>query len=86
MKTYTQIIVYTSTPLDDAQVSQAFKVSDQTQWWRALVQLIESYRSEFAAAAPQRAGENNALGLARDMGAYEALTSLLLELERRRTT
>ena len=86
MKYYTRTIIVTQTePLNDNQITAALKVSPQTEWWKALMQLIDQTRSEFAGSAPTCAGQNNALAMARDVGAHEALTGLMLELEKRRT-
>jgi hypothetical protein len=85
MKTYTRVIIQKNEPLTDDQITQALKVSDQTSWWLALVQLIDGLRLEYPVSAAQSAGANNALGMARDLGAHEALSQLLLELEKRRT-
>jgi hypothetical protein len=81
-----KIIVLSQGLLSEEQMSSALRVSEQTMWWRALVQLIETSRNEFAASAPQQAGANNALALARDAGAYEALSGLLIDLEERRSS
>jgi hypothetical protein len=84
MKNYTRIIVQRGEPMTDAEITKALRVSDQTEWYRALIQLIDQCRGEYPLAAATRAGENNALGMAREMGAYEALTQLLMQIEHRR--
>lgn len=85
MKNFTRVIVLRADPLTEDQITRALQVSEQTEWWRALVQLIDQTRAEFAGSAPTCAGNNNALAMARDVGAHEALTGLLLELEKRRS-
>ena len=84
MKNYTKVIVARWDPLSEDQITRALSVSEQTEWWRALVQLIEQYRNEYPSSADACAGINNALGMARDVGAHQALTGLLIELDRRR--
>jgi hypothetical protein len=84
MTRYTRVIIQPYEPMSDDAISLALKVSAQTPWYRGLVQMIEGFRNEFAASSAQRAGDNNALAMARDIGAYEALTGLLLKLEERR--
>ncbi len=79
-----EIIIVTRTePLSDDDITRAFHGNATTEWWKALMQLIEQYRSEYPASAATCAGVNNALGMARDVGAHEALTGLMLELQRR---
>lgn len=83
MKTYTRVIVVKTEPLTDEEITSAFHGNENAQWYRALVQLINDLRLEFPLAAAQRAEGNNAIAMARDLGAYEALSNLLIVLERR---
>lgn len=78
-----RVIVMKGEPLTDAQITQAFQVSEQTLWWRALMQLLEKYRHEHAASAADFVGKNNALAAARDCGAYEILSGLMVDLQER---
>jgi len=80
------LVIQKGDVLSDAQITSALRVGEQTMWWRALTQLIIQYRSEYAGAAPQNAAQNNSLGMARDVGAHEALSGLLIDLEERRSS
>ena len=84
MKNFTRIIVTRTEPMSDDQITRALQVSEQTEWWRALVQLIDQFRAEYPESAAACAGSNNPLAMARDVGAHEALTQLLLQIEKRR--
>lgn len=81
-----QLIIQLGAPMTEAQMNEAFAVSDSTPWFRALVQLVDTHRQQFSETAPGWANTNNALGMARDNGAMEALSGLLIELENRRAT
>ncbi len=81
----TQLIVRRGEELTEAQMNQAFAISESTPWYRALLQLIDESRQEFGRTAATRTDDNNALAMARDMGAYEALSGLLVDLEERRS-
>jgi hypothetical protein len=83
---YTRLIVLDQGALSDAQITGALRVSDQTMWWRGLVQLIEESRNELAAAAAEWANEGNSLAMARANGGHQALSLLLLDLEKRRSS
>jgi 3-deoxy-D-arabino-heptulosonate 7-phosphate (DAHP) synthase class II len=85
VKNYTRIIVMSSDPMGDNEITHALQHIDATDGYRALIQLIDVLRTEYPVSAALCAGSNNALGMARDVGAHEALTQLLLELEKRRT-
>jgi hypothetical protein len=78
----TKVIVLRGEPLDENQLTQALQFGDRT--WVALVQLIEGLRREHLETANGWVPENNALGIARDVGASEALTELLTDLNNRR--
>ncbi len=81
----TQLIVRRGDDMDDAKIDQALAVSDTTPWYRAVVQLIDNLRQEHIRLAPSWADSNNALAMARENGAAEALSGLLIELEERRS-
>lgn len=72
-------------PMDDKAITYALQHIEATDGYRALIQLIDVLRTEYPVSAALCAGGNNALGMARDLGAHEALSQLLLELEKRRT-
>ena len=67
--------------LTENEIDLAFQGSENSRWWKALVQQIEDYKSEYVEAAAQKAGLNNALGMAREIGAHEALNNLLTVLQ-----
>ncbi len=81
----TQLIVRRGEELTEAQIDEALAVSESTPWFRALVQLIDYHQQTFVQTAPTWADTNNALGMARDNGAAQALSGLLIELEERRS-
>ena len=78
------VVIDAGEPLTDEQMKIAFHVGDSVLWWRALVQLINVYRMEYAASAAQNATMNNPLAMANDVGSFEALSGLLNDLEERR--
>lgn len=79
----TRVIVQKWEPLTDNEINSAFKGNETTQWWRSIVQLVEARRSELQESAAAFASQNNALGMAHDVGAHEALAALLIDLEQR---
>lgn len=81
-----RVIVQRGERMTENEVNQALRVSEQIQWWRALLQLIDDLRTEYYAASYQRPEVNNALGMAKDIGAHEALSGLMIELEKRRSS
>jgi hypothetical protein len=80
----TQLVVRRGDELNDEEIDRAFAVSDSTSWYRAVVQLVDNLRQEHVRLAPTWADSNNALAMARENGAAEALSGLLIELEDRR--
>jgi hypothetical protein len=81
-----RVIVQRSEPLKDDDITKAFAgVSDTVPWWVALVQLIEATRRNYIGRASSGVDRGNALSVARDIGAHEALSELLDNLETRRT-
>jgi hypothetical protein len=80
-----KIIVQSQDELSDKQMDEVFRVSDQTMWWRALLQLIERHRAISTAQAAASAGGNNPLAMAANIGAHTALTALLDDLTDRQT-
>ena len=70
--------------MTEKEMADALRGSEQAPIWRALIQLIEQLRSDFPVSAANCAGVNNALGMARDLGAHEALSQLLSVLGERR--
>ncbi len=81
----TQLIVRRGDDLSEAQIDQILSVSESTPWFRAVIQLVDNLRQEHIRLAPSWADSNNALGMARENGAAEALSGLLVELEERRS-
>ncbi len=80
----TQLIVRRGDDLSEAQIDQILSVSETTPWFRAIIQLIDNSRQEFIQLSPSRAIDNNALAMACDNGAFQALSGLLIDLEERR--
>jgi hypothetical protein len=79
-------IVYLKTdPLTEEQMNQAFTVSEQTLWWRALMQILEESRHFHAQRAASFAAGNNAMAAAHDSGIYEFISELMDQLEKRRS-
>jgi hypothetical protein len=81
-----KVIVLKDGELNDKQITESFRVSEQTMWWRALIQLIEKYRVDATSQASMSAGANNALAMAANCGAHTALTAILSDLEDRRNS
>ena len=81
-----KVLVVRSVPLTDTEVEMALRVSEHTQWWLALTQLIESQRIELSEAGQHCALANNALAMAANCGAHTALTAILSDLEDRRAS
>ncbi len=79
-----QLIVYRGNELSEEDIDAAFAVSGSVTWFRAVVQLVDNLRQEHIRLAPGWADTNNALAMARENGAAEALAGLLVELEERR--
>ena len=82
-KEVTKVIVRTWTPLTEQEIDAAFKGNESTQWWRALVQILHDSTEGYADACAEKAGLNNPLGMAREIGAHEALSNLLTVLEKK---
>jgi hypothetical protein len=80
-----QLVVRRGDELTEAQIDEAFSVAESTPWFKAVAQLIDNLRQEHVRLAPGWADSNNALGMARENGAAEALAGLLIELEERRS-
>jgi hypothetical protein len=78
-----KIIIRNTEPLDDAAITRAFHGNEGTQWWKALVQVIDDTRADYALGAANRAADNNALDMARLNGAAQAMVELLADLEKR---
>ena len=77
------VIIRNWEPLTENEIDQAFKGSENTQWWKSIVQLIDDARADYISAAAQNAATNNPLGMAREIGAHEALSNLLTVLEKK---
>jgi hypothetical protein len=82
-KEVTKVIVRTWTPLTEQEIEEAFKGNETTQWWRALVQILDESMNDYVSAAAQQAGLHNELAMAREIGAHEALSNLLTVLEKK---
>ena len=82
-----RVIVLSGTSLTEVEINEAFRgLPDEHPIWKSLCQLIVQFETEFVNSAAANAGTNNALAMARDVGAYESLRDLLSELDRRRTS
>ncbi len=81
----TQLIVRRGDDLSEAQIDQILSVSETTPWFRAVIQLVDNMRQEQIRLIASWADTNNALAMAREAGAAEALSGLLVELEDRRS-
>ena len=82
----TKVIVLQDGLLSEDQMTSALRVSETMMWWRAIVQLIEKYRTDATQQAAASAGANNPLAMAANVGANTALTALLDDLETRRAS
>ena len=81
-----KVIVQKDGELSDKQITDALRVSEQTLWWRAVVQVIEKYRVDATSQAAASAGANNPMAMAANCGAHTALTAILSDLEDRRAS
>jgi hypothetical protein len=77
---YPAVIVQNHPPLSEKEIELAFKGSETTQWYRALMQVMETTRQDYIERASGGADRNNPLGMARDLGAGESLSALMLKL------
>lgn len=71
--------------MNDEELRVAFCVGQETPWFKAVLQRIEFMRQESADNAAKHVSRNNALAAAGASGAYEILTSLMLDLEQKRS-
>lgn len=78
------IVVIQQAPLNDEERRYAFAVGKDTLWFRAVLDRIEFMRQEAADNAAKHVSRNNALAAAGASGAYEILTSLILDLQDQR--
>jgi len=78
--TYPAVIVQNYEPLSEKEIELAFQGCETTQWYRALVQIMEATRQDYIERASGGADRNNPLGMARDVGGQEALSALMLKL------
>lgn len=77
---YPSVIVQNHPPLNEKEIALAFQGCETTQWYRALVQIMDVTRLDYMERASGGADRNNPLGLARDVGGQEALSALMLKL------
>lgn len=70
--------------LNDEQMRQAFAVSSENPFWKAILQKIESMRQDSAHQAAGCVAVGKTIEMAGACGAFEILTSLLMELETER--
>lgn len=79
----TTVIVTGVAPLKDFEVDEAIAgISEYA--YHALIQSINEYRKDYYDAATPYAVANNPLGMARELGAAEALGNLLTVLANKR--
>jgi hypothetical protein len=78
-----KVIVRQTEPLTDDEITQAFHGNEGAQWWKALVQVLDDTRADYALGAANAAARNNALDMARLNGAAQAMVELLADLEKR---
>jgi hypothetical protein len=77
---YPSVIVQNHPPLNEKEIELAFKGCETTQWYRALIQIMEATRQDYVERASGGADRNNPIGMARDLGASESLSALMLKL------
>lgn len=80
------MIVLRGEPLTEQEIDAAFRGNANNQWYKALIQIINEYRMDYADKAAQHAVTNNPLGMARENGAYEALSNLLTVLDQKESS
>jgi hypothetical protein len=69
--------------LTEPEIAQALVGSENTQWWRAIRQILEDYRATSMVQAASSVSLNNPLAMAANNGAHAALTELFWDLEKR---
>lgn len=78
-------ILQQGTRLSDTDIRDVFaSASPETKWYKAILQILGDHRHERAVSAAGFMNENNALGMAGCNGAYDILSTLILDLERQR--
>ena len=77
------IIVQKWEPLTENEIDAAFSGCETTQWWRALVQILEDSRTEYVSAATECSVANNQMLMSRWLGAHEACGDLLIVLKKK---
>ena len=89
MKPWTQkepagvVIVMRGQPMSDDEITRALKGNETAPWCKALLQLYDETRADYALGAANAAARNNALDMARLNGAAQAMVELLADLEKR---
>lgn len=66
------------------EINDALRVSENTMWWRAVIQIIEEASDELHGNAVAAITTEKSLSAAANLGGREALKNLLLELNYRR--
>lgn len=79
------VVVHFDETLDEKEIDAELKALSLRQF-RALIQLLEESRAEFATHAATAAELNNPLLMAKDNGAHEALSGLIIELNTRHSS
>ena len=79
-KTFTKIIVRRNEPLSDDAITSILRGTHNAPWNLALTQIIDASRQEYIERSSAGADRNNSHSMARDLGAHEALTALLIKL------
>jgi len=72
-----RVIVMRGEPLTENEIKAAFRGNENTQWYKALVQVISEDRHNEALNAAAAAKSNNEMATASATGAYESLSGLL---------
>jgi hypothetical protein len=79
-----RVIITPVEPMTEAEVNLAFKGSERAPWYVALIQIIERTRMDYIERASEGVDRGNAMAVARDTGAHEALNQLVVTLEKLR--
>lgn len=72
-----RVIVLSGNPLTEAEIVAAFKGNQNTQWYKAIVQIVSEDRHNEAFNCAAYAEANNALAMASAFGAYKNASGLL---------
>jgi len=78
-----RLVVIKEPFLSEAEIDKALAGNAGTQWYKALVQMIDDDRRDNLLQASRAASAGNTYAMAGALNVYEAFTGLLLELDKK---